>query len=373
MSLGISIAGIDPVLAESAAIDALKKRLTADKTSSGSERYLPEYEGAIIDGVLIDLETGAPSGDQVITLLSFPGQDVQLFAGQTSATGDVAFYTQCVTGKQELTTTALASSDKKYRVDIQPPYAIHTPVNLPPFSPDSSWMDYLTTRYLSLQVAQIYTADSLSKIKEIALCSDFRPQTRYVLDDWKRFPAMRDLFVEFITSARISRTNEGSRFSLWNPVDNGYSTNILVLLDNIPVANHELMTNYNPLLVKTIDLYAGRYIFGSHRFDGIISFATYKNDYPGIKFGETTQIYDYEGTQPYRYFYTPNYDATAISTPVPDFRHTLLWEPFVQSVRQNELTIPFTTSDLPGIYVISIEGIGDNGTMIQVKHTFRVD
>jgi hypothetical protein len=184
---------------------------------------------------------------------------------------------------------------------------------------------------------------------------------------------MEEIFIEFISSARIRRTNEGNRFSMTNENSFNYSTDILVLLDNIPVADHQLMINYNPLLVKTIDLHFGQYVFGGHLFDGIIAFYTYKNEYQGITFGENTQIFDYEGTQPYRYFYTPNYNDTSVSTPLPDFRHTLLWEPFIQSNKQNELIIPFTTSDLPGRYVITIEGIGENGTIIQAKHSFLVE
>jgi hypothetical protein len=55
-----------------------------------------------------------------------------------------------------------------------------------------------------------------------------------------------------------------------------------------------------------------------------------------------------------------------------DFRHTLLWEPFIQNNRQTELTIPFTTSDMTGSYIITIEGIGVNGTAIKSQQTFEV-
>ena len=184
---------------------------------------------------------------------------------------------------------------------------------------------------------------------------------------------MEEVFIEFITFARIRHTNEGQRFSIMNENFDIYSTNILVLLDNIPVTDHELMSKYNPLLIKTIDLFFGNYVFGGHLFNGIISFYTYKNDYPGITFSENTQIYDYESAQPYRYFYTPNYNETNVFSPIPDFRHTLLWKPSIQSVGQNELTIPFTTSDIPGNYVITIEGIGVNGAIVQGNYMIEVE
>ncbi|MDR0796666.1 MAG: hypothetical protein LBE79_11575, partial [Tannerella sp.] len=373
ISFGISIVGVDPVLEVGCTmIDEWKKQLAVTNIPISGGPFLPEYEGAIIDGILIDLQTGnTATTPQALTLLSFPGEEIQLFAGQNHTNGDVTFFTQCITGKHELTTTAIGSSDRKYRVDIQPPYAIHTPVVLPLFMPDSTWQDYLQLRNLSIQVAHAYTADSLSIIKEITPCTGLIPQTRYILDDWKRFPTMQEVFTEFITDSRIYRTSEGNRFSMLSE-NLDYSTNILVLLDNIPVANHELMVNYYPLLIKTIDMYFGRYIFGGHRFEGMISFYTYKNDYQGITFGENTQIFNFEGTQPYRFFYFPKYNDDNVSSPLPDFRHTLLWEPDMQTNGQQTIVIPFTTSDIPGDYQIIVEGISQDGKALRGETRFSV-
>jgi len=374
ISLGISIAGADPALATSSTISDWKRQLAGNAFPFVSERFLPEYEGAIIDGVLIDLNTGNPSAAQeVINLLSFPGKEIQLFTGEADEKGNIAFYTQCATGKEELTTTSIAPSGGKYRVDIQSPYPVHTSTGLPVFNPDSTWIDYLQDRNMAIQVTNAYMADSLSIIKEIVPCSYFRPYIRYTLDDYTRFPDMEEIFLEFITFAGIRRTNEGRRFTMMTENFTTYSNNVLVLFDNIPISDHELLCNYNPLLIKTIDLHIGRYVFGGHLFDGIISFCSYKNDYPGITFGENTQIFDYPGAQPFRYFYTPRYDETNVASRMPDFRHTLLWAPAIQSNGQPELTIPFTTSDILGKYVVAVEGIGADGTIVNAKLEFEIE
>jgi hypothetical protein len=104
----------------------------------------------------------------------------------------------------------------------------------------------------------------------------------------------------------------------------------------------------------------------------MISFFSYKNDYPGITFDASTQLFDYEGAQPYRYFYAPAYDETNVTSRVPDFRHTLLWEPSIQSAGHAELVIPFTTSDLPGKYLITIEGIGADGAIVHASQIIEV-
>jgi len=374
ISLSVSIAGIDPVLDVSGTIEPSKQQATATNTPLGGKPFLPEFEGAIIDGALIDLATENRSdASHAVNLLSFPGDEIHLFAGQGYADGSIAFYTQCVTGKQELTTTAITLTDNKYRIDVQSPFATHSPQNLPPFRPDSTWQDYLQLRFLSIQLAQAYMADSLSKIREIISCTDLYPQRRYILDDWTRFSSMREVFIEFIASASIRQTNDGVRFTMLSEDFMTVSTNILVLLDNIPIANHELMANYNPLLIKTIDMHFGQYIFGGHRFDGIIAFYSYKNDYPGISFSENTQIFDYEGTRPYRYFYMPDYDEVSVYSPLPDFRHTLLWNPDVQTDGQHSIVIPFTTSDITGDYRIMVEGLTRDGQLLRSEARFRVN
>jgi len=375
VSLAVSIAGMDPDLIKTnTTIADWKKQAGGKNASFNGEQFLPEYEGAIIDGVLIDLETGNPdSNPQVVNLLSFPGKEIQLFSGQVDEKGNVAFYTQCETVKQELTTTSITSLSKKYRIDIQSPYALHTPVKQPLFNPDSKWRDYLLRRNLSVQVTHAYFADSLSTIRETVPCSWYHPYSRYVLDDYTRFSNMEEVFIEFITFARMRRTNEGRIFTMMSENMENYTNNVLVLFDNIPVADHELMCNYNPLKIKTIDLHIGRYMFGGHLFEGMIAFYSYNNDYPEITFGESTQLFDYEGTQPYRYFYAPHYDEKSVSSRLPDFRHTLLWEPSIQSDGQTELAIPFTTSDLSGSYLITVEGISANGSIVQAHLLIEVE
>jgi len=373
ISLGISIAGIDPALESNTSISDWKNKLPRQSAPFSNNKFLPEYEGAIIDGVLIDLETGNPSGNSnVINLLSFPGNEIQLFAGQGDKSGNVTFYTQCTTGKQELTTTAIDPYGKKYRIDIRSPYAVHASVRLPHFSPDSTWINFLQTRNLSVQVSHAYLADSLSHIKGTGSCSYLRPFSRYILDEYTRFPNMEEVFIEFIQFARMRRTNEGRRFSMMNEGLLNYTNNVFVLFDNIPVTNHELLCSYNPLQIKNIDLHTGRYTYGGLLTDGIIAFYSYKNDYPGITFDESTQLFDYEGSQPYRYFYAPTYDETTVSSRLPDFRHTLLWEPSIQTDRQTEIVIPFTTSDLPGSYLITVEGIGADGTIVHANQLIEV-
>ena len=61
-------------------------------------------------------------------------------------------------------------------------------------------------------------------------------------------------------------------------------------------------------------------------------------------------------------FYVPDYaEASARESRLPDYRHTLLWLPAVETNGSTEVTLPFSTSDLPGRYRVTVEGITREG------------
>jgi hypothetical protein len=123
------------------------------------------------------------------------------------------------------------------------------------------------------------------------------------------------------------------------------------------------MASYNPSLIKSLTVYLGRYKWGGLIFDGVLSFETFSHNYPGVSFGASTQLFDYNAPLPFRYFYAPAYEESREKSRLPDFRHTLLWEPSIESHGQPTITLPFYTSDLPGEYLITLEGIGSEGTI----------
>lgn len=375
ISLAVSVAGVDPLSTPEASVVNWKNGLPSLQTVRQAGSYLPEYEGAIIEGRIIDTQTGEPKqeGQYANALLSFPGKDIQLFGGQVGENGKVSFFTHQISGKKEVATIAYSPYDEKFRLDLLSPFALHAVKPLLPLKIDSGWQDYLEQRSLAVQVVEAYTSDSLSRVRPLPPYFNYKPYKTYVLDEYTRFPRMDEIFIEFILPARIRKTDNGRVFSTLNERMDGYSLGqTLVLLDNIPVMNHELMASYNPLLVRKVEVFLGRYLFGGQLFEGMISFSTYNYDYPSITLGEETQLFDFEGTQGYRYFYSPVYED-GHSSRMPDFRHTLLWEPGLESKGQKELVIPFYTSDMPGSYRVTVEGIGKEGSVVSASCLIEVE
>ena len=67
-------------------------------------------------------------------------------------------------------------------------------------------------------------------------------------------------------------------------------------------------------------------------------------------------------------FYAPAYATEkARCSMVPDYRTTLYWNSTVKLDDTGQAIVEFYTSDAPADYDISIEGITQNGKIIQLK------
>ena len=85
---------------------------------------------------------------------------------------------------------------------------------------------------------------------------------------------------------------------------------------------------------------------------------------PSTEIGLTSPL----GYQTPAEFYAPAYATEkARRSIVPDYRTTLYWNPTVKLDDTGQATVEFYTSDAPADYDISIEGVTQNGKIIQLK------
>ncbi|MDR3141004.1 MAG: hypothetical protein LBU37_04685 [Tannerellaceae bacterium] len=365
-TLSVSIAGYDSIQAVKACgIEDWVQGLASSPLPPFSGEWLPEYEGHILSGKLIDQQAKETSAtdEKPLALLGFAGKNIRLFNGQIDSTGKVTFFTKRITGMQELATAALYASPHRYRVDIQSPFAGHTYTPLPPLELKPEWNEYLLRRSVGLQVLQLYTADSLSRTAgpEEAIFQ-WVPEWRYRLDEYTRFPTMAEVVIEFIPGLRFRKIDDRYVLSALTEERVGFTQDkSLVLLDGLPITDHGVIYHYNPLQIEEIEVYKGKYAFGGAVFDGIASFKTYQGNYAGLTAGGSIQFFDYEGAQAPRLFYSPSYRTEEQRrSRLPDYRHTLLWNAQVE-VHRGQAQIPFTTSDLTGAFLIYVEGLRENG------------
>jgi len=77
--------------------------------------------------------------------------------------------------------------------------------------------------------------------------------------------------------------------------------------------------------------------------------------------------------QKQRIFYSPDYASeAAISSRLPDFRNVLYWSPAINTNEKGQGSISFYTGDIPGKYLVEIQGISKDGYAGSSSFTFSV-
>ena len=376
-TLSVSIAGKASVAVEGTNdIRQWEKQIPISSIQS-AKKYLPEYEGHIITGKLISVQIRTNTDDEIlIPLLSFPGEKLYLFRGRMDNSDNVSFYATNTAGIKEVSTTAYNLSENMYRIDLQSPFVEqHIERELPDLKVDSSHFGDLLQRSFALQALYSYTKDNLTQTRTSDFRIDIKPLKTYILDEWTRFPVMSELMTEFISELRFRRDDRKNNELYMASKKGDIVTYVkpLVVLDGIPIMDHEILYAYNPLSVERINIYTGEYYFQGIRFEGIAEFLTYGRNYPGLSTNQSTQIVNYSGTQIQRRLYTPDYSSEENRrSRLPDNRHTLLWEPALPTKGKSTLEVPFYTSDYCGDFQATVEGLTKDGEIISYSTSFEV-
>ena len=359
------------------ALGAWKAALTAGASSAelpSSEAYEAEYEGAVITGKLVSTATGEQvRSSSPIPLISFPGNGINVFGGGIDETGRVVFRTARTSGFDEAVTTMRGDGTESWRIDLDDPFSQTELAHpLPTFPLEKIDREAMLRQSLAMQLQYSYVNDSL--IRERRTTPQFfgRPDFSYRMEEWRRFGTMQEVMAEFVQRVQFTRFNQRWYLSVVNSDFDLSQTNSLVLLDGIPIIDHGIVYNYNPLLIARIDVYTGRYLFGSHTFLGIVALYTSTNSYPELQPDPFTQIISYVSPQNRRLFYVPSYsDEARLASRIPDYRHTLYWNADAR-VADGRADVNFYASDLTGSYQVLVEGITASGEAVSAVCSIEV-
>jgi len=354
-----------------------QEQLQSSSSLLSEIQWAPEYEGHILEGQI----TGSGSEikreinyDLLSADMGIVGRDIGYTKGQIdSQSGRASFYTSKIYGIQDMVTSVNSLDDTSYRIDIQSPYSGKVAESLSQLcvqKEDSSLME----RYIGVQLRQIMFEDSLGHRVPIENYYALPIHVTYDLDEYTRFDSMDETFVEFVKRIIVRRVDGERRLKVLME-GKGFkfnAGNTLVLLDGVPLHNHEQLLSYNPHAIKYIYIYGGKYVFGGDVFDCMVSFVTYRRNLSHIQLPANYQLISYDFPELPEYFETPSYETEENKTSrKPDFRHTLYWEPSFK-LDNNISTVSFYTSDLKGEFKIVAEGITKEGKIIRGVSFFEV-
>lgn len=328
-------------------------------------KYLPEHRSDQIHGE-ISQEPGYT--DRVVAAAVMNGQ-LELIKPQADGKLTLNLHPE-KEGTQVLAKLAGDNQDAQLTWESEfyesYPTLTNTPLNL-----DSTKVADLSERSIKNQVQNVYYAfrpDSSFAVKR-PFEDQFIPIKSYRLDDFTRFPTMRDTFIEYVEEVAVSKNenNFDLRVRLWDSaLDHPTDTTELILVDGVPFSSQEIL-ELSPYAVSKIHVIPNHFYLGEVTAKGVLHLETLERDMEGLNYQQYDLNYvGVQGRKKYR-----QTDHTDVCEE-PDYRDQLLWMPTVDA-GEGKLEFDFFTSDISGTYQIRIEGITASGAPVSIKKSFIVE
>ncbi|MDP4253399.1 MAG: hypothetical protein Q8938_05300 [Bacteroidota bacterium] len=341
--------------------------------------WLPEPDGHIITGKVIDKRTGL-GASHVTGYLSVPGKHFEFSASVSKPNGDIRFHVRKFFGNSEIVVQTNSQTDSNYRIDITNPFSEEpSPMAIPDLQFPDRLKSALLTRSINAQVENTYRI-ALKHRLAVAEAEDTtafygQPDLHYNLDDYTRFVTLEEVIREYVLDVHLKEQSGKYDFRVRNSLFNTFFEEApLVLLDGIPVFDAGKVVNMDPLRIRSLEVVTHRFYTNSTVADGILSYKTYDGDLAGYPLDPNAVAVQYSGLQQRREFYMPSYDhAEEVRSPIPDLRNLLIWDPAVRTDEQGKKRLSLTTSDLPGTYLVVLQGLTEDGLPGSVVRTFTVN
>ena len=204
--------------------------------------------------------------------------------------------------------------------------------------------------------------------------SDFygRPDKRYILDDYTRFPVMEEVFTDIIPEVRIRKEGGAPVLQVLNaPMKSYFSRQALVILDGVPFTDAQTILDTDPLRIRVIDVVSRTFTLGQTEFPGIIHLKSYKTDLGGNELPKGSLSRSFEGIQR-KSSYPETEDTRGRKGYRPSLRNLMSRQRFSFDEGKSSDRIRFTTSDASGSYRICVFGIDDRGRWIKGEKSIFV-
>lgn len=364
--LSLSLSNRDGIIPpDNTSIDAF---MGAAASAAQAAAELPEYEGEIIRGRIAGATTDEIEGLKGRSaFISVPTEKSDLYSSVVDKDGMIKFVTNNIYGTKEMVCEIEDNDLARCHIELISPFVSPKLKGIPALQMAPSIKEDLQRRGLSVQLCRSFSADTLASlmpIRENPLIPSY-DAIEYKLDDYKRFPVMRELFIEFINEIKVRRVDGKEQLKVKTHLEERVSlfdkNNSLIMVDGIPVFDHSQVIEYDPLLVESVVVYPYKYYTGWRSFCGMANFVTYKKNLPGIKFNDGVRVVQFKGCS-----YPMAFTCQEIGDDFPDYRELLYWHPQIKLPAGEssaiKVKIPANVKEIR----ICAEGMTENGTPFSI-------
>jgi len=339
---------------------------------------LPELRGELFSGQVVSIKEGNPIPGEKVAL-SISGKPAVLRLTNTNKNGIFFFSIDEPTRNNNAILQNLGSDETEIILhkNLQVDYGALEFENLNltdainPIILERSMYNQIENAYFEQKKDSLLATDkSLPVYQNLA--------ENYVLDDYNRFPSIKETVVEIMPDVLLRKIKKEYRFQVRTNdtflMDK--DENPLVLVDGVLVQNMDKLINYDVKKIERIGIGRSEYYIGTDKYQGIVDISTKENDFWNASTLQGATEYEIPAPLSKKVYYFQNYGQTEPSNTdysrIPDFRNQLLWKPDFE-LNEDESLLTFFTSDNTGTYEIVVEGFTNSGMPISAITSFEVE
>ena len=339
--------------------------------------YLPELRGELISGKVL-FEASKLPAQNINVSLSILGKNYFFKVSNTNKLGKFYFNIDRDYAAEKGTVQIVEDDRENYTILMDE----EQPLNYDAFEFErlkisSEYENIILQRSINNQIENAFKESKPDTISETESLQSFfdSKATHYLLDDYTRFPTVRETIVEVIDQVYTTKQN-GKNILRVRGLGGIFSSNAipLVLVDGMLITQHEELINYNARKIEKISFVSGKYFYSTKVFDGIIAFETIDGNY-GLEqnLNEKNYLKNVALLRPQRKkkYFKQHYENQEEFSRIPDHRVQLLWEPVLR-LETKTISKTFYTSDISGTYEIRLEGFTDNGQRVSLSEILKV-
>jgi hypothetical protein len=346
-------------------------RASRQETATSLNKYLPELRGKMLSGTIAGSD-GKLLPNKVV-FLSVPGKDYFFYAARSDAAGRFNFVLEFLPLPRHLTIQS-ERTDTPVIIKLDSDYLDQYEAFKPSvFKFDTSYNKIIEKRSVYSQIENSYYTLKKDSIMTLYPGRFYeKPDKSYLLDAYTRFPTMEDILREYVVEVIVRKRGEDYELKVMDGKTRlPFRGDPAILLDGIIVQDTRTIMDYDPKLLKKIEIVTRKYFLGPATFSGIVSLETFDGDALRLTLPAETK-FDYDGLQPAKSYFKPPYNKQSGKLArIPDYRIQLAWVPNVKMIVGSS-AVDFYTSDVPGMYEISIQGILKSTGPFKVTRLIRV-
>ena len=306
--------------------------------------------------------------------LSTAGDPSGIYVGRALGTDRIRYYTSNIYGNREIVCEVSKLDKEGGYIDFDSPFIRVDAGEMPPLRLSPSQRQDLIARKTALRAEKALRIDTLTtymtRRTDLLLESvDFR---RYHLDDYNRFPSVRETIIEFIPELSLRKIKDEWVLQLVvsDAVQSRYekTNNILVMMDGVILSNLDAMVEFDAMLLEDVDIYSQTFVCGRVPFHGLVNFVSKKNYVTALHFPANVRVVDFQGVT-----YPVAYNGAVPEGEGKDLRQLLFWHPILNLDAGSDYRLEFTAPDYAGRFKAVAEGFAEDGTPVYQEFSFEVE